>query len=55
MNPEFTEKELRLIYTAVRRFQMEKTYLTSAEYEEFSEILNKLFPFVYTQKKEQST
>lgn len=53
MNPDFTEKELRLIYTAVRRYQLEKTILSSKDYEEFSEILDKLFPLVYTQTLEQ--
>ena len=50
-----TPKELRLIYTAVRRYQMEKTHLTSDDYQEFSTILDKLFPLVYTQQQEQPT
>lgn len=52
---DLTPKELRLIYTAVRRYQMEKTHLTSDDYQEFSTILDKLFPLVYTQQQEQPT
>jgi hypothetical protein len=51
----FTDKEYRLIFTAVRRYQIEKTHLTSNEYEEYSTILDKLFPLTYTQQQEQPT
>jgi hypothetical protein len=52
---QFTDKEYRLIYTAVRRYQMEKTHLSSTDYQEYSIILDKLFPLTYTQRQEQPT
>ena len=55
MMNEFTDKEYRLIFTAVKRYQIEKTHLTSDEYEEYSTILDKLFPLTYTQRQEQPT
>ena len=51
----FTLEQYKLIFTAVRRYQFEKTILDSKEYHECSEILDELFDIVYTQKQEQST
>lgn len=52
---QFTDQELKMIYTIVRRYQMEKTYPSSHDYQTCSDILDKLFPLVYTQKQEQPT
>lgn len=49
-----TEK-YKLIYTAVRRYQIEKALHNSKEYNECSEVLDELFDSVYTQRQEQST
>ncbi len=51
----FTPEQYRLIYTAVRRYQIEKTLHDGKEYKECSEILDELFDLVYTQRQEQLT
>jgi len=51
----FTPEQYKLIFTAVRRYQFEKTILDSKEYHEYSEILDELFDSVYTQRVEQPT
>jgi hypothetical protein len=51
----FTHKQCKLIYHAVRRYQIEKTILNSNEYHECNEILDELFDIVYTQQQEQPT
>jgi hypothetical protein len=51
----FTPEQYKLIFTAVRRYQFEKTILDSKEYHECGEILDELFDVVYTQKQEQVT
>ena len=51
----FTQEQYKLIHTAVRRYQIEKTVPNSVEYQECSEILDGLFDSVYTQKAEQPT
>jgi hypothetical protein len=51
----FTPEQYRLIYTAVRRYQIEKTLHDSKEYNECSEVLDELFGSVYTQRVEQPT
>jgi len=51
----FTSEQYKLIYTAVRRYQIEKTALNSAEYHNCSEVLDELFDTVYTQRVEQPT
>jgi hypothetical protein len=51
----FTPEQYKLIFTAVRRHQLEKTILNSSEYHECGEILDKLFDTVYTQRAEQPT
>jgi len=50
-----TPEQLRLVYNAVRRYQFDKTILDSNEYWECSEVLDKLFDQVYTQRQEQPT
>jgi len=51
----FTPEQYKLIYTAVRRHQIEKTALNSSEYHTCSEVLDELFDTVYTQRVEQPT
>lgn len=53
--PKFNSAELKLIYDAVRRYQIEKTVLESTDYWRCSEILDELFDLVYTQQREQET
>lgn len=53
--PKFNQAEIKLIYDAVRRYQMEKTVLESTDYWRCSEILDELFDLVYTQSREQTT
>lgn len=49
------QEQLKLIYTAVRRYQFEKTTLDSDVYWQCSEVLDELFDSVYTQRQEQPT
>jgi hypothetical protein len=51
----FTPEQYELIFTAVRRYQFEKTILDSKEYNTCSEVLDELFDTVYTQRQEQPT
>jgi hypothetical protein len=51
----FTPEQYKLIYTAVRRYQIEKTVLDSKDYQECGQILDELFDSVYTQCVEQPT
>lgn len=51
----FTSEQYKLIYTAVRRYQIEKCGHDSKEYWECSAVLDELFNIVYTQKVEQPT
>lgn len=53
--PNLTDSQWQTIYSAVRRYQFEKTQLDSKSYWECSEILEELFDVVYTQRKEQET
>ena len=53
MKPEFSQRQYKLIYHAIRRYQIEKTILNSSEYHDCNEILDELFDHVYTQHKEQ--
>lgn len=55
MSKTFTTEQYKLIYNAVRRYQIEKTVLNSPEYQECNEILDELFDTVYTQRVEQPT
>lgn len=52
---EFRQDQWKLIFTAVRRYQIEKCIADTAEYWECSVILDELFDEVYTQNKEQPT
>jgi hypothetical protein len=51
----FTPEQYKLIFTAVRRYQFEKTVLNSKEYWQCNEVLDELFDSVYTQRVEQPT
>lgn len=51
----YTNEQYRLIYNAVRRYQLEKTILDSSDYWNCSEILDSLFDLVYTQQQEVPT
>ncbi|UYA57546.1 hypothetical protein SCREM1_89 [Synechococcus phage S-CREM1] len=53
--PKFNSADLKLIYAAVRRYQIEKTVVESTDYWRCSEILDELFDHVYTQEVEQET
>ena len=53
--PSFTHYQLRLIFHAVRRYQLDKVALDSKDYWECSEVLDELFDLVYTQTREQPT
>lgn len=51
----YTNEQYRLMYNAVRRYQLEKTILDSTDYWNCSEILDSLFDLVYTQQQEVPT
>ena len=51
----FTQEQYKLIFNAVRRWQIEKTFLNSQEYQKCNEVLDELFKYVYTQNVEQPT
>lgn len=55
MGLNFTQEQYKLIYNSVRRYQYDRTVLNSTEYHDCSEILDKLFDKVYTQRQEQPT
>jgi len=55
MKLDFNNEQWRLIFTAVRRYQFEKTILDSNDYWQCSEILDELFDLAYTQRREQPT
>jgi len=52
---DFRDDQWRLIYTAVRRYQIEKSGHDSKDYWECSAILDELYDIVYTQQREQPT
>lgn len=52
---EFKQSQLKLIFTAIRRYQIEKCINDSPEYWECSAILDAIFDKVYTQTQEQPT
>ena len=52
---DFTPEQYKLIFTAVRRYQIEKCVVDSKEYWGCNQILDKLFDSVYTQCVEQPT
>lgn len=51
----FTLEEEKLIYSAVRYYQINCVSLNGKQYKVCDDILNKLFSQVYTQKQEQLT
>lgn len=51
----YTNEQYRLIFNAVRRYQIEKCINDSTEYWQCSEILDDLFDLVYTQQQEVAT
>ena len=51
----FTQEQYKLIFTSVRRYQIEKTILNSSEYQQCNEVLDELFKYAYTQNVEQPT
>jgi|GWRWMinimDraft_13_1066021.scaffolds.fasta_scaffold01612_9 hypothetical protein len=53
--PNLTDRQWQTVFTAVRRYQFDKTVLSSEEYWECSHILDELFDLAYTQRKEQPT
>ena len=53
--PNLTDRQWQTVFTAVRRYQFERTMLDSQDYWECSEILDELFDLVYTQRQEQPT
>lgn len=52
---ELNDMQKRVIYNAVRYWQMNRTVIDGVDYNTCSEVLDKLFPEVYTQRKEQPT
>jgi hypothetical protein len=50
----FTPEQYKLIFTAVRRYQ-ERSVYDPKTYGECGEVLDELYPLVYTQKREQPT
>ena len=52
--PKYTEPQQKLIYQAVRQWQM-KHPVDGSVYRECAEILDDLIPFVYTANQEQPT
>lgn len=53
--PKLNNHQWKLVYHAVRRYQLEKTLLDFEAYWEASEVLDELFDLVYTQRREQPT
>lgn len=51
----FTPEQYKLIFTAVRRYQIDKCANGGKEYWECSAILDELFDYAYTQRQEQPT
>ena len=52
--PKWTEEQLKLIYEAVRQWQL-KFPVDGSPYRECAEVLDGLVPFVYTANHEQPT
>jgi hypothetical protein len=53
MKQNLTVEEQKVIYNAVRYYQMHRTALNGNEYQICDSILTDLFDNVYTQQKEQ--
>lgn len=52
---EFTTEQKKMIFNAVRYYQMNRVPLNGKDYIICDEILNGLFDKVYTQRQEQPT
>jgi hypothetical protein len=50
---EFTPEEYKIIHQAVRYYQINDVTFNGKDYENCSSVLDKIFPLVYTQRKEQ--
>jgi hypothetical protein len=55
MKNELSIEEKKVIFNAVRYWQMHRTSLNGKEYQICDNILNHWFDDVYTQQKEQAT
>ena len=55
MGLELTQKQYRLMYEALKRYQYNCMPVQSPDYKECLTILDALHDFVYTQQREQST
>jgi hypothetical protein len=55
MNNDLTTEEKRIIYNAVKYWQMHKAALNGKDYQICDDILNRWYDDVYTQRKEQPT
>ena len=55
MNTDLTPEEKKIIYHAVRYWQMHKASLDGKDYKTCDAILDRWFDDVYTQQKEQTT
>ena len=55
MKQDLTNEEMKVIFNAVRYWQMHKTALNGKEHQICDDILNRWFDNVYTQRKEQVT
>jgi hypothetical protein len=55
MEENLTDEEKKVIFNAVRYWQIHKTSLDGKEYKLCDQILNRWFNDVYTQRKEQAT
>jgi len=54
MNQDLTDEEKKIIYNAVRYYQMYRTSLNGKEYQICDDLLPRWFDDVYTQQKEQA-
>jgi hypothetical protein len=54
MNQDLTDEERKIIFHAVRYWQMHKAPLNGKEYQICDNILTRWFDKVYTQQKEQA-
>jgi hypothetical protein len=50
---ELTPEEYKIIHQAVRYYQINGVNFNGKDYENCSSVLDKIFPLVYTQRKEQ--
>ena len=55
MKQDLTSEEMKVIFNAVRYWQMHKASLNGKEYQICEGILNRWFDNVYTQNKKQPT